>query len=478
MRTAKLFHGDCREVLKTLPERSIHCCVTSPPYLGLRDYKLPPTNWGGSAECPHEWGGGSVRRAGVSGGTQASGLRYGGAGSSPDGVARTVAAASVPSTTSAFCSLCGAWRGSLGLEPDVNLYVAHVVEVFREAWRVLRDDGCAFVNLGDSYASAGCAGPQGASGQRFGRRHTQEPLLRARAGGCGPKPKSLYGVPWRVALALEEDGWYLRSEIIWNKPAPMPESVRDRPTRSHEHIFLLAKQPRYFYDADAVRETDKGADHARAVLAGQPSLEPSGGLAPKRSGLRTASGRDGAGRNLRTVWEIGPEPCPEAHFATFPSAIPRTCILAGTSAAGCCPACGAPYARVVTRKFRPQADVSPERSVRGNGQTKGLDSSNRWQGSQRGTTTTETSGWRPTCKCVGAGDPVPCTVLDPLMGTGRTGLAALELGRSFVGIDLSQIYLETIARPAIAAALMQDVIGEERDGLGLEVDGEQRGLFE
>jgi len=500
MRTAKLFQGDCRDLLKSLPERSVHCCVTSPPYYGLRDYKLPPTIWGGVPECPHAWGELTGMRR--DGGTEASGLAGWGNGLRADSIRSKIESQKIEARPSLLCSLCGAWLGRLGLEPDLHLYVAHIVEVFREVRRVLRDNGTLWLNLGDSYASAGGAGLQGKSGQRFGRRHTQEPLLRHRSPG-GPKPKSLMGVPWRVALALEADGWYLRSEIIYSKPAPMPESVRDRPTRSHEHIFLLSKRPTYFYDIEAVRapisESVKKWPLKQFFNSGREEIGLPGahpdrrGSATKRGfleGGHGSAGHDGngmrmpdkwsnpLGRNLRTVWEMGPEPCLEAHFATFPSAIPRTAILAGTSAVGCCAACGAPYVRAAARSFRPQADVGPERSVRGAGGTKGADPLNRWQGSRRGSTSSETTGWQPTCKCIDSGDPVPCTVLDPFMGSGRTGVAALDLGRSFVGIDLSRTYVETIAEPAIARALAQGIIGEDRSGLDLEMDGQQRGLFD
>lgn len=530
VRTTTLYHGHVLDVLAGLREGSFQCCVTSPPYWGLRDYKLPPQVWDAAPGCAHEWGE-PVKTQGMSGGVGRGTI----SGPQQGAIKGDDLRFQGSSTT---CCICGAWRGCLGLEPTVQLYVQHMVQVFRAVWRVLRDDGTLWLNLGDSYAYAGGAGLQGARGQRFGRRHTQEPLLRHRASDGGTKPKNLMGVPWRVALALQDDGWFLRSEIIWSKPAPMPESVRDRPTRAHEHIFLLTKSgaPQfwvhrdgkgtrsrpaaeyrwvhkdwgvevpiapdnwrdkespwkrinlwtahdYFYDADAVREPISAAVEARPYKqvfnsaredVGQPGASPPRrGCVTKRGFLEGAhgtAGHDGngmrmpdkwsnpAGRNMRTVWEIGPEPCPDAHFATFPSEIPRRAILAGTSAAGCCAACGAPWARETVRRFERQADVSGARSVRGNGTTKGQAPENGWQGVPRGRTASTTTGWRPSCEC---GDgPAPCIVLDPFLGSGRTGVTALELGRSFVGIDLSHAYLETIARPAIEAAL-QAQVGEE-----------------
>ncbi len=300
MRTARLLLGDCRDRLRDLPESAVQCCVTSPPYYGLRDYKLPASIWGGDPGCEHAWGD-----------TLAECLRPG-RDFDPCG-SETISRRYDP-PLSAACSLCGAWRGCLGLEPTPQLFVAHMVEVFAEVWRVLRDDGTLWLNLGDSYVSAGGSGLQGKRGQRFDRRHTQEPLVRHRAHELGMGPKNLMGIPWRVAIALQGAGWTLRSEIIWTKTAPMPESVRDRPTRAHEHIFLLSKGGQYHYDADAVREPVSGNAHARG-----------GGVNPKAAANAVGSRQNAsfsaavpnlvADRNLRSVWEISPEPCAEAHFA-------------------------------------------------------------------------------------------------------------------------------------------------------------------
>lgn len=202
--------------------------------------------------------------------------------------------------------------GQIGLEPTPEAYVETMVQVFCEVRRVLKDDGTVWLNLGDSYASdfKGSGGPT--------PKH-------------GLKPKDLCGIPWRVAFALQADGWYLRSDIIWAKPNPMPESVADRPTRSHEYLFLLAKQERYFYDADAIREeaihegetrvtTEKSLSYAQAIANG---IKPSGN--GKLGSVITIQGR-----NRRDVWTINSEPTPEAHFATFPQKLVEPCILAGS----------------------------------------------------------------------------------------------------------------------------------------------------
>ena len=266
--------GDVRECLRELPAESIHTVVTSPPYWGLRDYGTP---------------------------------------------------------------------GQIGLEPTPEEYVAALVDVFREVRRVLRDDGTVWLNLGDSYASpiggnnVGLRTAQFGEGNEMGKKVDGLDATRkassVRKKIVGLKPKDLVGIPWRVAFALQADGWYLRSDIIWAKPNPMPESVTDRPTKAHEYVFLLSKSARYYYDADAVRESDAGTDHARRVLTG-PSLEPSGGLAGPHTGIRTIGGRNGSGRNLRSVWTIATQPYPGAHFATFPRKLVEPCVKAGCPADG------------------------------------------------------------------------------------------------------------------------------------------------
>jgi len=263
----RLYLGDVTEVLREMDEGSVQTCVTSPPYWGLRDY--------GEA-------------------------------------------------------------GQIGLEPTPGEYVARLVDVFREVRRVLRDDGTLWLNLGDSYAAGG-SGPPGAFSTLLGNGHTgggrktkQVAAVTRRAAG-GLKPKDLVGIPWRVAFALQEDGWWLRSDIVWSKPNPMPESITDRPTRSHEYVFLLAKSARYFYDHIAVREPLSSTpeqylragksvreNHALGAVAGRPLGPSSFATVPD-------------GRNARSVWTITTKPYSGAHFATFPPEIPERCIKAGSA---------------------------------------------------------------------------------------------------------------------------------------------------
>jgi DNA modification methylase len=218
-------------------------------------------------------------------------------------------------------------EGQIGLEPTPVEYVERMVDVFRAVRDVLAADGTVWVNLGDSYTGNGGQSPQ--SGPLFkGRRRQRENIcLHLRGKGEGFKPKDLMGIPWRVALALQADGWYLRSDIIWHKPNPMPESVTDRPTKAHEYLFLLSKSEHYYYDADAIREPDSGQDHPRNVL---DLPEPTGGLMSPHRGIRRAEGRNGKGRNKRSVWTIAPRPFRGAHFAVFPPALVEPCVLAGS----------------------------------------------------------------------------------------------------------------------------------------------------
>ncbi len=248
-------------------------------------------------------------------------------------------------------------------------------------------------------------------------------------------------MPWRIAFALQADGWYLRSDIIWSKPNPMPESVTDRPTKSHEYVFLLSKRPRYFYDADAIREanTRAGWERPHADRHGHGNGEISADV---------RFGNNPAGRNRRTVWEIPTQPTPEAHFATFPDALVEPCIKAGTSERGACPECGAPWRRVVERVR--DYGLAP---VAG-GKTANLAETHRWNRLDRrrraalaagvdphnlyrhGTTL----GWQPSCTC-GCEETIPCVVLDPFGGSGTVAKVARDLGRSSVMIELNPAYV-------------------------------------
>ena len=305
-----------------MPADSVHCCVTSPPYWGLRDYGTPPQIWGGDSACRHRW---SIEtRKGMTGGTASAKVHAKGAANFQ----------AFGATKHAFCARCGAWRGSLGLEPTPALYVRHLVEVFREARRVLRKDGTLWLNIGDSYAG------RRASRRDTGRRGFVE-ASRERTkwtdrslAAEGLKDKDLIGIPWRVAFALQDDGWWLRRDHIWAKPNPMPESVRDRCTTAHEYLFLLTKSARYYYDGAAIKEP--AAVDRRDGKAFARDYEKAAEKLPgyrKAAAPRLSSSAAGE-RNKRSVWTIATAPFPGAHFATFPPALIEPCILAGCPAGG------------------------------------------------------------------------------------------------------------------------------------------------
>jgi DNA modification methylase len=302
--------GDALERLREMEAESVQTVVTSPPYWGLRDYGT--AEWeGGDSECDHR------RQSPVSRASSGLGVKDG-LGPYGDKFSATQGG------TMAFgaeCGKCGARRidSQLGLEPTPEQYVANLVEVFREVRRVLRKDGTVWLNLGDSYGHGTSAVQSHEGTTNVGSVGTRD--ARADVMRNGLKAKDLVGIPWRTAFALQADGWWLRSDIIWSKPNPMPESVTDRPTRAHEYLFLLTKSARYFYDADAIRE-----EHARVW---DPDA-PNGSINAR---TRDASGIEPnpAGRNRRSVWEIATAPYAEAHFATFPPKLVEPCILAGSA---------------------------------------------------------------------------------------------------------------------------------------------------
>jgi DNA modification methylase len=344
--------------------------------------------------------------------------------------------------------------GQLGLERTPEEYVANMVAVFREVRRVLKPSGTCWLNLGDSYA-ANWSSRRDEGGGGFktnGRERTKYPP-------AGLKSKDLVGIPWRVAFALQADGWYLRSDIIWSKPNPMPESVTDRPTKSHEYLFLLTKGARYYFDADAVREAHTWVDD-RPRMAYNGKGNPEG---RRLSGDAARLGNSPAGRNIRSVWTIATRPYPGAHFAVFPPELPERCIKAGSSEKGVCPECGAPWERVVER-----APTGPrpgghhvDDSVRDHLRSRG-------SGGNVGGTLQDvaryhvmTTGWRPTCDCEPAysvAEPpnpstptprrtaesyiVPATILDPFAGSGTVGMVANRLSRRAILIDLNPEYLK------------------------------------
>ena len=550
----QLWHGSARD-LSFIPDGSVDCCVTSPPYWGLRDYGLEPEIW-------------------------------------DDG-----------------------WSGTLGLEPTPELYTQHLVQIFAEVWRVLKPSGTVFLNLGDSYfggggahkpehanpglsrsaqrggvphggqsgtdgkgqsglidgayasgslcgecvvvlsyrnldtygypspkldslisesihsrkeqpidhsgslhsASQGDQNATGLSGPQPSLGHAGEPphasqesmqplsseqsqgeclhcascdacldvissakpyaLSCARTGGrlhksgsytlwsvprndnkdasdlayldyttASLKPKDLVGIPWRCAFALQAAGWWLRSDIIWAKPNPMPESVTDRPTKAHEYVFLLTKAEHYYYDQEAIRESAQDWGTRERVVGEHftngvmPNGQPHKGL---RDGNNATTGR-----NKRSVWTIATHPYPEAHFATFPEALVEPCILAGTSEMGVCSQCGKPWIRQLEPDEERKAQLGKGYHDHSNDLDQGMSQDKKMPQPKGGYIT---KAWMPTCSC--DAPTQPATVLDPFSGSGTTAMVAQKLGRRAIGVDASLEYLKLAEKRVSAVSL-------------------------
>jgi DNA modification methylase len=304
--------GDCRETMRRWAEQGVKAqmCVTSPPYFGLRDYGTG--TWeGGDPTCSHTPSGLSA---------DAKNVRAAAPNGKPSARDAAIIRGECP---------CGAVRvdRQIGLEQTPEQYIAAMVEVFRAVRDVLADDGTLWLNIGDSYANDGKWG--GSSGGKHAKAlHGNTSIGRTKV-TTGLKPKDLIGIPWMLAFALRADGWYLRSDLVWAKGNPMPESVMDRPTRSHEYIFLLTKRERYFYDHEAVKEpavSDRPSGNGFKRDARQ-SFQNADGTARGNE----MQGKDvGGKRNRRSVWHVNAKPYKGAHFATFPPALIEPCILAGS----------------------------------------------------------------------------------------------------------------------------------------------------
>lgn len=448
----RIIHGDALTVLPTLPAGFFHTCVTSPPYFGLRSYNgIPATAW---PEVRYSlWGFEVV----------------------------------VPPMT---CEL--------GHEADPKQFIGHMVQIFREVWRVMRDDGTVWLNMGDSYSAPGKDRTETQASKRStlqGGLKTQFATLKQQAKRSeGVKYKDMLMIPAMLAIALRDDGWYLRSDIIWSKPNPMPESVYDRPTKSHEYIFLLAKSRFYYYDADAIRTEPKypdlikyawgraidasiddprkgtGTERRKAVQEqfknlpeGQKNIRkartksrtydetytaktrPNGERQPGFKDWDDLSKADQMriGANKRSVWTVPTHSFQEAHFATFPPELIVDPIKAGSSQHGCCSACGAPYIRQTKKTLVPtdgacNTHVIDERDHKADKQSRaanfqkdGVLTAHVYQ--------VETLGWKASCKC--EAPIVKCRVLEPFSGAGTTALVANKLGRDFVAIELSGEYV-------------------------------------
>ena len=522
----RILQGDVLAGLATLPDESVHCVITSPPYWGLRAYGTEPQLWGGNPACQHDWD--TVHPAG-----------YRSSDTNP-GPLQSEGNKERERLTSDICSKCGAWKGELGLEPTPDMYVEHLTEIFREIRRVLREDGIDWLNLGDSYCSNGIyIGDYKERHPEHHDLHTDNseryPQKRRgfRAGEWNLKAKDMVGIPWRVAFALQNDGWWLRCDVIWSKPNPMRESIRDRPTKSHEYVFLLSNNFRYFYDQDAIREVPSSAPLASwDNYGGKGWHNHKDDLTQGQSQSKEmAQVCHPMGRNRHSVWTITTQPFPDAHFATFPEALVEPCIQAGTSERGCCPRCGAPWERVVekgepdeerkaacgadsTGEYHGESEKFKKQDALGKATYTGFNA--RWKAKQVQNASDvkrrilegmreRISSWRPCCehyprtdewreyipgrdltpeeieenKRIAAlraellalweplNDAIPCTVLDPFAGSGTVAKVARDRNRSSVSIELNPAYTQMIKKRLRVGEQISDAIRYEIKAVSL-----------
>lgn len=475
MKLNHIYQGNALDILKKMPNNSIDCCITSPPYYGLRDYGT--ATWiGGDENCDH-----LIDRS--------TRLNF-----SPKQQTNSGSTGDQAVKNDSFCPKCGAYRQDqqIGLEKTPEIYISKLVEIFNEIKRVLKPTGTLWLNIGDSYCGSGVNdGKTNAGISNAAKRNDVKTTARPNTNINGIKPKDLIGIPWLLAFALRNAGWYLRADIIWHKPNPMPESVTDRPTKSHEYIFLLSKSPQYFYDYQAILEPaaydgrndtmfkggqkykdmqicpgptqqsflERGHERWPNKITGRTETKMNGtGHGEDGSGFHGHGGNfdkngnslinqfeDGApARNKRSVWTITTKPYSEAHFATFPEKLIEPCIKAGTSEIGCCGKCGNPYERSIQKSGGSIGHGSWTKH-NGNDLKMGMLAPNTTPAKQLmrakdNPYKVKTIGWQPTCNCNAA--IVPPVVLDPFMGAGTTALVARKLGRNYIGIELNKNYIK------------------------------------
>ena len=497
----KILVGNALNVINLIHDNSVDCIVTSPPYYGLRHYSTSPVIWGGLPDCIHEWIETSKNPdVNIAGNKELGGLHQIGRNKNINQISQTSYAKKIKSK---FCKNCNTWLGDLGREPSVDMYIEHLVEIFRECRKKLKDTGTFFLNIGDTYCKGG------------NKKHMK---------------LNMFGVPWRLSLALQKDGWILREDIIWHKLNTVPLSfggwryeqhmifvnedvdkssdgkyanidvetaktfssprardaenrkkrikcpgcercskrkglilrrIAGRPTPAHEYIFMFSKTKGCYYDAEAVKQPMKSSSISRNLrgrnddakyAANKKEGSGSANLNEPRLNVKYIEDFDIKRLNnmahLRDVWSFSTGGGRAKHFAMFPIELPKRCILAGTSQHGNCNICGAPYARVLKReggpppgRHRDRNDFKSSDYDMGAHEGKGSPTGKALSDVYRkyGYATITTTGWLPTCECEN-NKPIPAVVLDCFIGAGNTGRAAIQTGRNYIGIELNKKY--------------------------------------
>jgi DNA modification methylase len=424
----------------------------------LRNYHTEPQVWGGDPACEHEW------REDV--GPVTTRWKDGTKAKFSDLEKANAERVREPASHGKVCANCGAWLGELGLERSPDQYIEHLALVFAEVRRVLRPDGSLWIVIGDSWASGKgtCFNPGGGINSWHGRAKGGYalPLMRGNVSDLresGLKPKDLAGIPWRLAFALQAQGWWWRSTNIWHKPNCLPYSGKDRPTCSHEYVLQFTKSATCYWDVEATREplaADSLARSRRRKNNGKhrdSTVREIGNIA---RGVNY--GPDGCpekianplGRQIRSVRTVSNPGTRRKHFAVYPVRLIEPYIMSGTSERGCCQACGAPWKRIIEWIENPNDPALKGGSYQQSDHARMHELSKRKlkalpiergnSADPRGRKIPALKGWEPACKC-NASDPVPCRVLDPFAGLGTTGIVCERFNRDATLIDLNPDFI-------------------------------------